>query len=130
VTTVKSVRIDKWLWAIRIFKTRTLASDACKAGRVKVDGQRVKASRGVKVGETVHVQKGQEKKVVKAVILIEKRVGAAIAVTCYEDFSPPPPPKIKSIDSLFHLAPVAQRRRGDGRPTKKERRAIDKFKND
>ena len=125
---MKSLRIDKWLWAIRIFKTRTLATDACKAGRVKVDGQRVKASRGIKVGETVHVQKGQEKKVVKAIKLIEKRVGAAIAVTCYEDLSPPPPPKVHKLDSLFHLAPVAQRKRGDGRPTKKDRRAIDKFK--
>jgi ribosome-associated heat shock protein Hsp15 len=129
MSALTTTRIDKWLWAIRIFKTRTLASDACKAGRVKINGKSIKASYMVKIGETVTVQKGQEKFVLKAVSMIEKRVGAPIAVKCYEDFSPPPIPKNPhKLDGVFYDMPVAQRKRGEGRPTKRERRKLDGFK--
>ncbi len=127
---VDKVRIDKWLWAIRIFKTRTLASDACKAGRVKIEGKSVKPSRSVQIGETIKVQKGAEQKIVKVKTLIANRVGAPLAVKCYEDFSPPPPPrpKGKKLRAIFHELPNALREKGTGRPTKKERRDLDKFK--
>lgn len=126
---IEKIRVDKWLWAIRIFKTRTLASDACKAGRVKIDNKSVKASRMLKVGETVRVQKGEERKVVKAIKLIEKRVGAPIAVECYEDLSPKPDLSDRQRP-IFYKFPVAKRDRGTGRPTKKDRRDIDKLQDD
>ncbi len=127
--TVEKVRIDKWLWSIRLFKTRTLASDACKAGRVKIEGKTVKPARLAQIGETIKVQKGQEQKIVKVKALIDKRVGAPLAVTCYEDFSPPSPvrPKGKKLRAIFHQLPNAAREKGTGRPTKKERRDLDKF---
>ena len=129
MTTTQKIRIDKWLWAIRIFKTRTLASDACKAGRVKIGGQSVKASRLIKIGDTVSVQKGPEKKIVKAISLIEKRVGASIAINCYEDLSPPPPIKQgNKMQAVFFHPTDSQRDRGTGRPTKRERRVLDDFK--
>lgn len=125
----KKIRIDKWLWAIRVFKTRSLATEACKAGRVKINNDRVKASRTVRIGETITIQKGAEKKIVKVVTIIEKRVSATLAVQCYEDFSPPPPPRIKKTnrDIVFYDLPIAQRKRGTGRPTKRERRDLDNF---
>lgn len=129
--TVANVRIDKWLWAVRAFKTRSVANDACNAGRVKIGGKSVKPARSVKIGETVKIQKGQEKKILKVVQLIDKRVGAPLAVTCYEDLSPPPPPRIGSgkLDPIFYNVPipVARRKPGTGRPTKRERRDLDKF---
>ena len=126
------VRVDKWLWAVRVFKTRTMASDACKAGRVKIEGKSVKPSRMIQIGDTVSAQKGQEKKVLKVVKLIEKRVGAKIAVECYEDFSPPPIPRTPSElqKSSFWDYPSATRAKGSGRPTKKERRILDDFYDD
>ncbi|MEZ4888886.1 MAG: RNA-binding S4 domain-containing protein [Chitinophagales bacterium] len=126
------VRVDKWLWAVRVFKTRTLASDACKAGRVKIEGKSVKSSRMVQVGDTISSQKGQEKKVLKVVKLIEKRVSAKLAVECYEDFSPPPIPRTPSElqKSAFWEYPAGTRERGTGRPTKKERRVLDDFYDD
>lgn len=123
---VEKMRIDKWLWAVRIFKTRSLSSDACRAGRVKVEGKSVKPSYMLKVGETVRVQKGEERKVVKVVKLILKRVGAPIAAACYEDHSPKPAPRSDdALRSFFHI-PVVKREKGTGRPTKRDRRKIDK----
>lgn len=121
-----SVRIDKWLWAVRVYKTRTLAAEACKSGKVKVDGTAIKPSYDLKTGITVQVQKEGHKKILKALQLIEKRVGADIAATCYEDLSPPPPPKSPKEEAFFYTFEV--RERGSGRPTKRERRTIDKFK--
>lgn len=127
--TTDKVRIDKWLWAVRVFKTRSVSADTCNAGRVKIDGKSVKPAYQLKLGDTVTIQSGQERKVLKVLRLIEKRVGAPIALTCYEDQSPPPAvaPNKKS-DSVFYIAPVAQRERGAGRPTKRDRRTIDSFR--
>lgn len=124
------IRIDKWLWAVRIFKTRTLAADACHAGKVKIEGNSVKASYLLKVGETLTVQKEGEKKILKVESLIEKRVGAPLAMTCYQDLTPPPDPNSEQLDALFHYPASAHRKRGEGRPTKKERRKLDDFNTD
>lgn len=126
-TALEKLRIDKYLWAIRIFKTRSLATEACKAGRVKLNGQNIKPSYVVKVGETYHIQKGIEKKVVKVLDLLDKRVDAKTAVTFYEDLTPVE--ETYGYKSMFH-APVLKRDRGTGRPTKKDRREIDDLKDE
>lgn len=127
---ILKIRVDKWLWAVRVFKTRTMATKACDAGKVKIEGKSVKASYQLKVGETVHARKARQKYEYKVLKLIEKRVSAALAAECFEDHSPPPPPKInlKKMDSAFIDFPAAYRERGMGRPTKKDRRDIDKLK--
>lgn len=123
---IQKTRIDKWLWAIRIYKTRTLASDACAAGKIKIDGDSVKASYMLKVGQTVHINKQGDKLVLKSIKLIEKRVGAALAVECYEDLTPPEEKEKLKFPAIFYEV----RDKGVGRPTKKDRREIDKFKVD
>ncbi|MBK6276370.1 MAG: RNA-binding S4 domain-containing protein [Saprospirales bacterium] len=123
---IQKTRIDKWLWAIRIYKTRTLASDACAAGKIKIDGDSVKASYLLKVGQTVHINKQGDKLVLKSIKLIEKRVGAALAVECYEDLTPPEEKEKLKFPAIFYEV----RDKGVGRPTKKDRREIDKFKDD
>ena len=121
------LRIDKYLWAIRIFKTRTLAADACKAGRVKLDGNNIKPSHEVKVGEVYNVSKGIDKKTIKVTGLLENRVDAKTAVNFYEDITPEE--ETVAFKSMFH-APVLKRDRGTGRPTKRDRREIDGLKDD
>jgi len=123
----EKLRIDKYLWAIRAFKTRTLASDACKAGRVKLDGNHIKPSHEVKVGEIYQVAKGIERKVIKVTGLLENRVDAKTAVFFYEDITPVE--QTMAFKSMFH-APILKRDRGTGRPTKKDRREIDDLKDD
>jgi len=123
----EKLRIDKYLWAIRAFKTRTLATDACKAGRIKLEGQNVKPSREVKIGEVYHVAKGIERRVLKVTGLLENRVDAKTAVNFYEDITPVE--QTQAFKSMFH-APMLKRDRGTGRPTKKDRREIDDLKDD
>ena len=123
----EKLRIDKYLWAIRIFKTRSLATEACKAGKVKLNGQNTKPSTVVKIGETYHIQKGIEKKVIKVVDLLERRVDAKTAAAYYEDLTPVE--ETYGYKSVFH-APVLKRDRGSGRPTKKDRREIDDLKDE
>ena len=123
----EKLRIDKYLWAIRAFKTRTLASDACKSGRVKLDGNNIKPSHEVKVGEIYQVSKGIERKVIKVTGLLESRVDAKTAVYFYEDITPVE--QTTAFKSMFH-APLLTRDRGTGRPTKKDRREIDDLKDD
>jgi ribosome-associated heat shock protein Hsp15 len=123
----EKLRIDKYLWAIRIFKTRTLAADACKAGRVKLDGQNIKPSHEVKVGEIYNVSKGIERKVVKVTGLLENRPDAKTAVDFYEDLTPVE--QTHAFKSMFN-APILKRDRGAGRPTKRDRREIDDLKDD
>jgi ribosome-associated heat shock protein Hsp15 len=123
----EKLRIDKYLWAIRIFKTRTLATDACKAGRVKLDGQNIKPSHEVKIGETYQVSKGIERKMVKVTRLLENRTDAKTAVGFYEDLTPIE--QTHAFKSVFN-APILKRDRGSGRPTKRDRREIDDLKDD
>ena len=120
-----SIRIDKWLWAVRVFKTRSLASQACKAGKIKIDGNNVKASREVKIEDIITVQIGQLSKSIKAIGLIKNRVSAKLAVENYEDLTPAEEyEKLK----LQKEMKTEYRDRGSGRPTKKERRIITKLK--
>jgi ribosome-associated heat shock protein Hsp15 len=123
----EKLRIDKYLWAIRIFKTRTLATEACKAGRIKLDGQNVKASHEVKEGEVYHISKGPDRKQIRVTGLLSNRVDAKTAVNFYEDLTPKE--ETERFKSLFY-SPVLRRDRGTGRPTKKDRREIDDLLNE
>ncbi len=118
----EKLRIDKYLWAIRLFKTRSLATEACKAGRVKFKGQNLKPSAIVKQGDVYQVSKGIEKKMIEVVELLYNRVESKIAVTKYKDITPVE--ETHAFKSMFH-APTLKRDRGTGRPTKKDRRETD-----
>lgn len=122
MTEKEKLRIDKYLWAIRLFKTRSLATEACKAGRVKFNGQNLKPSAIVKPGEVYQVSRGIEKKVIEVVELLYNRVESKIAVTKYKDITPLE--ETHGFKSMFH-APALKRDRGTGRPTKKDRRETD-----
>jgi ribosome-associated heat shock protein Hsp15 len=115
------MRMDKWLWAVRIFKTRTLAANACRHNKVTIAGQPVKASREVKSGEIIVVKKDDLTLTYKVLGLLEHRVSAAAAREFVEDQTPPEE-RQKRREPYF--APLFQRPKGAGRPTKKERRAI------
>lgn len=119
-------RIDKWLWSVRIYKSRSIATEACKSGRVKVNDKSIKPSYILEEGQTVSVNKKEKKWIVKCIKAIEKRVSAELAQTCYEDFSPPEEPR-KKLGAFFYTTSET-RDKGKGRPTKKERRVLDKFK--
>lgn len=124
---MEKVRIDKWLWSIRIYKSRTLATDACKGGKVKIGGDTVKASYLVGIGETVTVRKDGFSFEYKVLALIEKRVGHPIAITCYEDITSA---EEKNKYEAWFINSQKQgdgRERGAGRPTKKERRQIEDY---
>jgi ribosome-associated heat shock protein Hsp15 len=123
----EKLRIDKYLWAIRIFKTRTLAADACKAGRVKLESQNIKPSHEVRIGEVYQVSKGVERKVLKVTGLLEQRADAKTVIDFYEDITPVE--QTQAFKSMFH-APILKRDRGTGRPTKRDRREIDDLKDD
>ena len=114
-------RVDQWLWAVRIFKTRSMATDACRNGRVRVNGTTAKAATPVKVGDRIEARVDQRQRVLEVVQVINKRVGAPIAAECLVDHSPPPP-------SGDELVPVFQRDRGAGRPTKRDRRRLDRLR--
>lgn len=119
---MESVRIDKYLWAIRAFKTRTEATEGCNGGKVKVNGSNVKPSRPVKIGETIEVRKGSATFTYQVVALLENRVGAQLVPDYALNLTP------ESEIQKLH-APVetffVKRDRGTGRPTKKDRRTID-----
>ena len=87
----EATRVDAYLWAIRLFKTRSLATDACKGGHVRVNGHPAKAATKVKIGDRIEARAQGRTWIVEATQLIDKRVGAAIAATCFVDHSPPPP---------------------------------------
>lgn len=118
------VRIDKWLWAVRIFKTRTIASDACKLGRVTMNGQRVKPSKMVKVGEVIDVKKPPITYSFKVLALSENRMGAKLVPGFMENVT-----KKEQLDLLEmnRISGFIDRAKGMGRPTKKDRRDIDDF---
>lgn len=115
------VRVDAWVWAVRLLKTRTAAAQACRAGHVKVNGESVKPAQLVVPGDRVRVWANHREVDVEVVSTPRKRVGAPVARTCYVDHTPPPPPK-----ELFAAVPV--RDRGSGRPTKRERRELDRLR--
>ena len=117
-------RIDKWLWAVRIFKTRTIASDACKLGRVTIGGQKVKASRTIKVGEVIEVRKPPVTYSFKVLQCIEQRVGAKLVPQIYENVTDA---KQYELLEMSRISGFVDRMRGTGRPTKKERRSLDAF---
>lgn len=117
-----SVRVDSWLWAVRIYKSRSLATTACKGGHVEVDGVRAKPSTVVREGNRVVVRGEHRERILVVRRLLAKRVGAPLAAEAYLDESPPPPPREE------RPAPVALRLRGAGRPTKRERRELDRFR--
>lgn len=125
MTEKEKLRIDKYLWAIRVFKTRTLAADACKAGRVKLDNQNIKPSHEVKIGEIYQVSKGIERRVLKVTGLLQSRADAKTAGHFYEDITPVE--QTQAFKSMFN-APMLKRDSGTGRPTKRDRREIDELK--
>lgn len=123
--TASSVRIDKWLWAVRIYKTRTLAADACKAGHVKINGHAVKPAYVVRLGETIEARAGDTLRIIRVTDFLEKRVSAKLVSNFMDDLTPVPDPA--SIEKIPNFIPVPMRSRGSGRPTKKERRQIDQL---
>ena len=121
---MNEARIDKWLWAARIFKTRSIAVDAIKNGRVTIQGVNVKPSRMVKEGEVVSVRKPPITYSFKILKTIEQRVGAKLLPEIYENVTPPDQYELLEMN---RISGFVDRQRGTGRPTKKERRALDEF---
>lgn len=119
-----TARIDKWLWAARIFKTRSIAADACKNSRVTINGVNVKPSHMVKAGETVSVKKPPVIYSFRILQCIEQRVGAKLIPNIYENVTDP---KQYEILEMSSISGFVDRARGTGRPTKKERRSLDAF---
>jgi ribosome-associated heat shock protein Hsp15 len=117
-------RIDKWMWATRIFKTRTIASEACKKGRIAINGAQVKPSRMVKPGDVVEVRKPPVTYSFKVLQAIEKRVGAKLVPEMMENVTP------KEQYELLEMSRISgfiDRARGTGRPNKKDRRSMEEF---
>jgi len=121
---VEEARIDKWLWAARIFKTRTIAADACKNGRVTIGGVNVKPSRMVKTGETIDVKKSPVTYSFRILKPIEQRVGAKLIPEIYENVTAADQYELLE---MTRISGFVDRQRGTGRPTKKERRSLDAF---
>lgn len=120
-TRAETLRLDKWLWYARFFKTRTLAAKLCRARRVRIDGVvQTKANASVAVGNVLTFPQGRHIRVVRALALGARRGPAAEARGLYEDLAPPSTPSARP-------APHARRVRGEGRPTKADRRAIDRL---
>ena len=121
---MNEARVDKWLWAARIFKTRSIAADAIKNGRVTIQGVNVKPSRMVKVGEVVSVRKPPVTYSFKILKTIEQRVGAKLIPEVYENVTTPDQYELLEMN---RISGFINRQRGTGRPTKKDRRALDEF---
>ncbi|MDP1819669.1 MAG: RNA-binding S4 domain-containing protein [Acidimicrobiales bacterium] len=113
-------RVDKWIWAIRLFKTRADATAACRGGHVKINGRSAKPAATVRAGDRVHAHVHGIEREVEVVRLIDKRVSAPIAAECYVDHTPPVPEADRDRP--------ASRERGAGRPTKRERRDLDRWR--
>lgn len=116
-----SARVDAWLWAVRVYKTRSLATAACRAGHVRVNGERAKAAQQVRPGDELRVRIAGFDRILVVRDPISKRVGAPQAALAMEERTPPPPPR-------EGVAVFAVRDRGAGRPTKRERRDIDRLR--
>lgn len=116
-----TVRADVWIWSVRLVKTRSLAATACRAGHVRINGERAKPAQPVRVGDEVRLRHEGRERVAVIAKIVRKRVGAPVAAECYVDNSPPPPPR------EFAAAP-GQRDRGTGRPTKRDRRELEQLR--
>lgn len=116
-----SARVDAWLWAVRVYKTRSAATAACRAGHVRISGERAKAAQPVRPGDELRVRISGFDRILVVKEPISKRVGAALAAAAVEDRTPPPPPREERA-----FVPI--RDRGAGRPTKRERRDIDRLR--
>ncbi len=130
MVTIDKVRVDKWLWAVRFFKSRSQATDACREGKVVIQEVTVKASQTVVVGDRITVKKNGIFYDLEVVKLIEKRVGAPIAQTCMIDHTPEE--ELRKFES-WYLARSGRgeyREKGLGRPTKRDRRDIERLKDD
>ncbi|MGX5181869.1 RNA-binding S4 domain-containing protein [Streptomyces avermitilis] len=117
----ETVRIDSWIWSVRLVKTRSMGATACRGGHVRVNGERVKPAYAVRVGDEVRLRHAGRERIVVVKRVIRKRVGAPVAVECYVDNSPPPPPREAA-------APIGVRDRGTGRPTKRDRRELERLR--
>lgn len=124
LSTNETARIDKWLWAARIFKTRSIAADACKNGRVTCNGATLKPSRTVKIGDVVNVKKAPITYSFKILNAIENRVGPKLVAEVYENVTEA---KQYELLEMSRISGFVDRARGTGRPTKKDRRALDAF---
>ncbi|MGO1884136.1 MAG: RNA-binding S4 domain-containing protein [Citricoccus sp.] len=114
------VRVDAWLWGVRMYKTRSSATTACRAGHVRLNGQPAKASQPVRPGDTIRLRQPGRERILEVTGLLTKRVGAPEAVRHYIDHSPEPVPR--------ELLAVPRRDRGAGRPTKRDRRQLDRLR--
>lgn len=117
-----TARVDVWTWAVRLFRTRSEATAACRGGRVRVNGQRAKAAAPVRVGDDVRVMRSGEERHVTVGRVVVKRVGATVAAACLTDLAPPPAPRQE------RPAAAALRDRGAGRPTKRDRRELERLR--
>lgn len=124
----KDIRIDKYLWSIRIYKTRSIASEAIAGGKVKLNGDSVKSSKKVKIGEQYLIKRAEDTLEIQVLKLIEKRVSATIAQECYQLINIEKK-EVRKTTSVFFESNIV-REKGKGRPTKRERREIDEFIDD
>ncbi len=115
-----TVRVDVWLWSVRVFRTRTLATDACRAGHVRVNGERAKPAHAVKIGDEVRAFVGHER-ILIVQRLLSKRTSAPVAAAAVVDRTPPPPPRVERPDAVLRDV-------GAGRPTKRDRRDIERLR--
>jgi len=122
----EGVRIDKWLWAVRLYKTRSLATEACKAGKVKIDGQAVKPSREARIGDVLTLSMGAITRTVEIKALLHNRIGAKLVPDFLIDHTPA---EEYERQQLIRELNGERRPKGAGRPTKLERRLIDRLKN-
>lgn len=127
LTAATEARIDKWLWAARIYKTRTIAAEACKKGQVSIKGTNIKPSRTVKVGDIIDVRKPPVTYSFRILQTIERRVGAKLIPEVLENVTPP---EQYEILEMSRISGFIDRARGTGRPTKKDRRSLDEFQSD
>jgi len=118
---VESTRVDRWIWSVRVFKTRSMATEACRSGHVAVNRAVTKPSTQVRVGDVVTIRFDGRDRVLEVARIVADRVGAPIAAECVIDHSPPPPPKEA-------MEPGIVRDRSTGRPTKRDRRLIDRLR--
>jgi len=116
-----AARVDKWLWAVRLYKTRTDATEACRAGHVTVNETNAKPATLVKPGDSVRARNASGEHIVEVTGILEKRASAPMAASCYLDHTPPPPPAGEQLANF-------SRERGTGRPTKRDRRQLERLR--